>query len=268
MNEDEQKRLFFGFEVHAPWPSSFPKARMIDGKDRHLTIAFLGLTPSSKIEQILPELPKPSFRVGPIGIFDRCLFLPKKNPRVVAWHAIPIGDSNPIAPYQKELSEWLRQKGYPIEDRDFLFHITLGRNPFVKEEWKKEFATLPLFYQNLHLYESLGNLSYKPIWTYPLLPPFEEIEHVADIAFDINGETLSQLYLHGQLALAFTFPEIIPFFDVSNRKTSIEDIIIGLNQIVSEADKEIGCPFKAVSFHGDIQNREGNLLHWEMIVDV
>ena len=268
MNEEEQKRLFFGFEVHAPWPFSLPKARMVASIDRHLTIAFLGMTSTSKIEQILPEVPKPSFRVGPIGIFDKCLFLPKRESRVVAWHAIPIGTSNPITLYQKELTAWLRQNGYPLEERDFLFHVTLGRAPFVKEEWEKEFITLPLFYQNLHLYESIGHLSYKPIWSYPLLPPFEEIEHVADIAFGINGETLSQIYLHAQLALAFTFPEIIPFFDVRFSKTSIEDIIIGLNQIVTEADKEIGCPFKAVSFHGDIQKRDGNLLHWEMIVDV
>ena len=44
MVENESKRLFFGFEVDAPWPS-LPEGRMIKEKDRHVTVAFLDRLP-------------------------------------------------------------------------------------------------------------------------------------------------------------------------------------------------------------------------------
>jgi len=38
--------------------------------------------------------------------------------------------------------------------------------------------------------------------------------------------------------------------------------------MVAQADQEIGAPFKAVSFHGNIVKKNNQLLEWEMIVDV
>ena len=38
----DQKRLFFGFEVKAPWPQGLPKGRILKEDQRHITIAFLG----------------------------------------------------------------------------------------------------------------------------------------------------------------------------------------------------------------------------------
>jgi hypothetical protein len=40
-----------------------------------------------------------------------------------------------------------------------------------------------------------------------------------------------------------------------------------LNEAIARVDEQMGTPFKAVSFHGDIQEEEG-VLKWEMIVDV
>jgi RNA 2',3'-cyclic 3'-phosphodiesterase len=37
--------------------------------------------------------------------------------------------------------------------------------------------------------------------------------------------------------------------------------------MVTASDVEVGCPFKAVSYHGEIHESNG-LLQWEMIVDV
>ncbi len=41
---EEEKRLFFGAEVSAPWPKELPQGRVLEEKARHLTLAFLGET--------------------------------------------------------------------------------------------------------------------------------------------------------------------------------------------------------------------------------
>jgi 2'-5' RNA ligase len=266
--EEKEKRLFFGLEVHAPWPSPLPKARMVAEECRHLTLAFLGEASFLKIQKLFPALPKPPFRVGPVGSFDKCLFLPKWSPRVVSWRVSPFGKDDCVADYQKALIDFLLEQGYQLEKRDFLQHITLGRKPFVLQEWKKGFVKLPMYYQSLHLYESLDQLQYKPVWSYPIMPPFEEIEHVGDIAYHVYGESIYQVNLNAQIALAFEFPDLLDFLDPKDNKGSLEEIIIGLNEMVTRVDQEIGSPFKAVSFHGEIQEREDGLLTWEMIVDV
>ena len=39
------------------------------------------------------------------------------------------------------------------------------------------------------------------------------------------------------------------------------------SQDPAKADIALGIPFKAVSFHGKVEEKE-DVLHWEMIVDV
>lgn len=84
--QNEEKRLFFGAEVHAAWPKEFPHGRIIDEESRHITLAFLGQTSFARLESILPALPLPQFKIGKVGKIDRFLFLPERNPRVVAGH--------------------------------------------------------------------------------------------------------------------------------------------------------------------------------------
>ena len=261
----DQKRLFFGFEVKAPWPKSFSKGRMLREGDRHITVAFLGETSQEKVMGWMDELPKPSFKVGTVGTFDACLFLPKAHPRVVAWRGLPLGEDL-LAPYSDNLTAFLRDKGYSIQKRPFLNHTTLARSPFDPGEWEEAFQPLPYMTHHLHLYESLGHLNYKPIWSYKLAFPFEEFEHVADIAFRIRGESVKQLYYHAQIALAFECPELASFLDREGEVQNLEEAIMKLNEIVMHGDREIGTPFKAVSFHGNV--KEGDSLTWEMIVDV
>lgn len=236
-------RLFFGMEVFCPWPEAFPQGRVLLESERHLTLAFLG-------ESNMPDLssfPKPPFSTGLAGIFNKPVFLT----HVIAWHIHWL--ENGLIEYQKQLIKWLK-----LKDR-FLSHVTLARKPCDEEGWQNAFQPLPLYVKNINLYESLGHSQYKIIWQYPLKAPFDEIEHTADLAFQVRGN----LFLHAQLALAFHFPPMVRYFDFRGA-ANLNEIVTSLNAIVARADSEIGCPFKAVSFHGTQTTSD----EWEMIVDV
>lgn len=195
----------------------------------------------------LTAFPKPPFSIGKGGFFNKTINLA----HVIAWHIHWF--ENGLLEYQKQLIEWLG-----LKDR-FLSHVTLARKPCDEHGWQNAFQPLPMYVRNINLYESLGHSEYKILWQYPMLAPFEEIEHTADIAFIVRGN----LYLHAQLALAFHYPQMIRYFDL-REINGLDTIVTALNQILARVDGEIGCPFKAVSFHGTkISSGE-----WEMIVDV
>ncbi len=261
----ENKRLFFGMQIVAPWPDELAPGRILREEDRHMTIAFLGDCELVKIEEMLASFPKPPFDLGIAGIFDRPLFLPHRTPHVAAWHVQFLEQKKEFLQFQRDFVSWLREKGLNIKEGEFLPHVTIARSPFKIHEWKNGFQKLPMYLKDIHLCESLGYSKYEVRWSFPILAPFEEIEHTADIAFHIRGKTLAQLHLHAQLALCFHFPAFIGYFE-DREVNSQEEIVQSLNASVARADAEQGCPFKAVSFHGEIQ--EGEFLEWEMIVDV
>ncbi|MCC5831598.1 MAG: hypothetical protein JJU12_00950 [Chlamydiales bacterium] len=264
----EQKRLFFGLEVDAPWPEALPHGRLIDEGDRHLTLAFLGEVNAEHLKSALEAFPKPSFKVGFAGQFDQCLFLPPSRPRVVAWHLDFMEEETPIKAFYEKLIEWLRNEGYaPNTHHRFNPHVTLARAPFNESVWKRQFTPLPFYLKNIHLYESKGELHYQPIWSFTLVAPLEEISHEADIAYWVRAESYDQLFSHARIALAFSFPAILPFLSKHDGIRDLDDVIIGLNELVARVDQEISCPFKAVSFHSRLEERE-EILDWEMIVDV
>ena len=242
----ENKRLFFGAQVSAPWPPSLPSGRIIEESSRHLTLLFLGNAPP-------PPFSPPPFPVGPVGICNRLLFLPQQHPRVVAYHVHWLDDK--LQNYHKTISH-----------EELLSHVTLARAPLDVPAWQASFYKIPLFIKAFHLYESVGSLTYKPLSSFPLIAPFEEFEHTADIAFHIRAEKPRDLLLDAQIALAFKFPQLLPYFSQSEAST-LEEIVPLLNKVIAKADAAIGCPFKAVSFSGNIESRK-SLLHWEMIVDV
>lgn len=268
MENEENKRLFFALEIQAPWPRELPLGRVLEPNQRHMTLAFLGNVAYKPLLQALARFPISSMPVGLTGHFEECLFLPVRHPNVVAWHASWHGDASFLYQFQNSLSEWLRQLGYKITERKWLPHLTLCRKPFDPHAWKKNFHPLPFYTGAVHLYESLGNLVYQPIWSYPVQHPFEELEHTADIAFAVYGETYRQLYDNAFTGLAFKFPSLLGFYGASSDFHSIDDVVMALNEVIARADIEKGCPFKAVSFHGEVISIDKGLLRWEMIVDV
>lgn len=263
--ENDDRRLFFGMEVEAPWPVFWPKGRLLEEGDRHLTLCFLGDAPYTKIAAALKLKPPPIGSFSSCGRFSKALRLPVKNPRVLAWQVDWFDEKVPQL--QKTVANWLLEHEFPVDQRPWLSHLTVCRNPQNPEEWEKVFKPLPCYTKALHLYESLGSSRYRPLWSFPFDPPFIEIEHTADIAFRIFGKTLLQLYQNALTALAFSFPLILDAMQ-SPKLQSLEDLIIQLNQAIFLIDQKIGCPFKAISFHGQIKKLSNHLLEWEMIVDV
>lgn len=257
-------RLFFALDIEAPWPDDWPEGRVLAEPDRHETLAFLGNVEENKIPDLLAGCPVPSCPLAPSGQFDQCLLLPKENPRLAAWHLMW---SRPIIPlFQKTLAEWLKGRQIVFSEKPWLSHVTISRAPLDKKTWVQMFEPLPCYAKGFHLFKSLGQSKYLSLWSKPFHPPFRETEHTADMSFLIYGEDLASLYNHAILALSFKYP---PFFLYEKTSfSSLEDVVIALNQRVSDVDRELGCPFKAVSFHGEVQKIENKLLSWEMIVDV
>lgn len=265
---DDKKRLFFGFEINVPWPTTLPHGKVLLEEDRHLTIAFLGDADYAKLSPLLPAIPLPAFKVGPTGFFEKFHFLPKRHPHVVAWEVTWFDQELSLNLYVQSLKSWLKERDFSVDDKgDILFHVTLARAPFEFSEWRKVFKELPIAVCALHLYESLGHSHYRSLHSYPLIRPFEEIEHTADIAFLVRGESLEQLYFHALTALAFKSHELLKYRAEKKHMATIDDVIIELNHNVAQTDAAIGCPFKAISFHGDVEDENG-ILTWEMIVDV
>lgn len=260
------RRLFFGLEMEAPWPKNWPKGRVLDTPHRHATLQFLGNCSVDRVVEALPTFPLPDFVLGPCGFFNRSLELPKENPRVIAWH-IDWGNED-VSSLQKSITQWLLINKFPADQRQWLSHLTICRDPVDLNEWSHFFKPIPCFAKALHLYESLGSSRYRPLWSHLFSPPFKEIEHTADIAFHIFGKDLTQIFQHAYLALAFQFPKMEAEGLQSVKFHSLDDVIILLNEIIGKTDRLIGCPFKAVSFHGEIKPWQNTLIQWEMIVDV
>ncbi len=266
--EDDKKRLFFGAEVTAPWPETTPPGRIISEPSRHVTLAFLGNCSYAELKNKINGFPKPNFKIGPAGKCNQILFLPKDRPRVAAFHIEWLDEQDELQKFQKILLEWLEHQGYTVDKRELLSHVSIARSPFDQELWESAFAPIPIYIKAIHLYESVGNLRYLSRWEYPLISPFEEIEHTADIAFRIRGENFEGLYIHAMLALCFSTPAFLPYFVKKSALSSIEDVVAALNGNVAKMDEEIGTPFKAVSYHGEAKKDQNQILEWEMIVDV
>jgi RNA 2',3'-cyclic 3'-phosphodiesterase len=264
----EKKRLFLGMEVIAPWPQSFPDGRILLETDRHLTLLFLGENDPATIIHLLHDFPDPGFRLGLAALFDRPVFLPHREPKTAGWHIRFLEQKEFFLDFRKKVKGWFLEKGLDIHEptENFLAHVTIARPPFVIQDWKKAFQPLPLFLKNIQLYESLGSSHYKICWSHEILAPFEAIEHTADVAFLIRGTSFEQLFIHAALALAFQFPPLTRYGE-EVKPQGLDELIYQLNLIVARADAAEGCPFKAVSYHSVMSDRE-NMLEWEMIVDV
>lgn len=268
MNNDE-KRLFFGFSIEAPWPTDYPEGRMIPEEGRHMTFSFLGNISYDKIKKQLSSFPRPNFSIGLLGKSRQLLFLPKQNSRVVAHDVKWLTNGDVLEKYHSDVLDWLKEHNFPADRRrPLLSHVSIARAPFDQKKWEETFQPLPIMISGIHLYESLGDLRYSSLWNIPLIPPFEEFEHTADIAFTIRANKENDLFLHAAFALSFRYPPFLQFLPSQFLAQSLEEIVRSLNHMIAKCDQEIGCPFKAVSYHGKTSKKENNLITWEMIVDV
>ena len=214
------KRVFFAFKVKAPWPKSFPSGRLLAENDRHLTIAFLGNIDDTNLIHSISSFPKPPFRVGLTGWFDKLKFLPPRRANVACWHARFFDNSYDLAGYQIEIAEWLKMHQYKfkVHKGPFLPHVTLCRRPFSFTEWRNAFKPLT----DLNLYESIGGLNYKPIWKLPIIPPFER--NSKEASYVIYGESHKQLYANAYAAKAFESKNHLgakPYANFEEEKESI-----------------------------------------------
>ncbi len=201
----DEARLFFGAEVAAPWPTQLPDGRMLAPEGRHVTLAFLGNTSLPRLLNLLPGAPPPACRVGPVGRFNKLIFLPEAKPRVVAYHIQWLAGGEELTSYQELLVSWLRSHGYLLEERSFLPHVSIARRPFVLKEWKDVFRPLPMAIRAIHLYQSMGNLVYETRYSWALRPPLSEDY----TGVQLQASSWPDLETHARVALAFRQPLLL-----------------------------------------------------------
>jgi hypothetical protein len=158
---------------------------------------------------------------------------------VVAWHVKWFDEDYDLGIYQQEVAQWLIKNGFGIRlhNKGFLPHVTLTRRPFQFHEWKEDFQILPVVIKDIHLYESLGGLTYKPLWTYSLLPPFEKLKTNEGFEFFIRGESISQLFHHCITAIAFEYPSFLRCYTDEIKIEKNEDLNPLILEMLKKSDQ-------------------------------
>lgn len=249
--------LFLGLETE------LPDIKILDGRalkkeDLHITLVFLGAKERQKTLELIKKSPPPPFYLPPVALCKKELFLSS----VAAFDVEFLNKRNLFFKWRSALDEFFEIK----ETRPYIPHITMARGPKNPVFWEKLSFPFPCFFKNLHLYESLGHSRYEKLWTFSFPLIFEPLDHTADYGYVIYGESYDELYLHALATLCFDFPELTSYLNEKSFN-SLEDVIIGLNEILSLADEQKGVAIKAISFSSKIQ-KYGQGLRWEMIIDI
>lgn len=257
------RRLFFAFEVTTPANLKLPPGRLLAEKERHITLAFLGEVDYNLLQLHLDRLPKPDFTDGFVGEFTEVAFFPPSHPRAVVWKAIFHRKERAIRAFQQKLTDWLRVIGFPPTDpdREWVPHVTLCRAPFDSHKWSENFEPRPFMITKFHLYESIGDLRYHPLWTYTLLPPFEEQE---DDVIKIRGHNPLELVDHAQVALALRFPVIWEFIKQTSPSPGTLEAIQCLNSSISSANAKYGLNLKSVESVESFKQHDEKSLEWRI----
>ncbi|MFA5249952.1 MAG: hypothetical protein WC371_00890 [Parachlamydiales bacterium] len=271
-------RLFLGFRLFSAFLKNEPEGRLIEKKQRHLTLLFLGEVEKAQIEPLFFQLPLPDLAIAPTGYFDKLLFLPFFHPRVVAGRLVffnPSQFSRELEQYRRKVQAFFSGHGLvPEGKRKFLAHTAFARYPFQKKAWKKAFEPFPVILTSFHLFQSLGGL-YQPLVSKVFLPPFEELKNQTAPAFLIRGHNFEELKRNAEMALAFQHPPLLAYLN-HKKVSSLEEVILALNDLIYRLELKDGSPFKAIAFHTKLSEKkyppptaEGrSFWEWEMLVDI
>lgn len=103
------------------------RGRLSRRENLHLTLAFLGETPGfDRAAAALQRICAPPFEIatGRAGRFRR-------SGGDVAW--VEIRENPALAALQRQVADSLRREGFPLENRPFRPHLTLGREVALPE---------------------------------------------------------------------------------------------------------------------------------------
>lgn len=243
------KRLFLAFRIEAPWPQQLAKGRLIAARERHMTLAFLGEQPWPSLRDQLARLPLPPFSTGLVGRFVRSLSLPPGHNRVIAWEAEAL-EPRKLFLYQHRLMEWLLEEGLLSCEKaalpSWLPHVTLCRAPFDRRGWEELFAPLPFSMSELHLYESLGDLHYGPLWSHLLPRPFLVESQDDQLRIQAVGNSWSQLFAHLATAIQFVYRETNLNHKVEEALSSRGAMVDRLRQLLSSLPHIAATSFRSL----------------------
>jgi RNA 2',3'-cyclic 3'-phosphodiesterase len=279
----DDKKLIEKSKVKTTEISKAQYGRLVSKKDRHVTLFFIGDVKVKQVDELIKKFPILDEFSGFSGLFDRCLFLPYKNPKAVSYRANFFQKEKILLEFRDEIKKILDgiEQDLTSQDfasQDFLPHMTLARKPFLKNKWKNFFQKYPFYVEKVTLFQSLGMSNYKTLYEYELPKPFEKFERKRDLSFKVKGETFLDLYLNAQIALCFKCPEMTSFvsiFDENGNECKLDDlddVITALNKKITQIDEEVGCSVKAISIYSEMEERvitdDKKLLIWDMIVDL
>ncbi|MGK7346249.1 MAG: RNA 2',3'-cyclic phosphodiesterase [Candidatus Nitrospinota bacterium M3_3B_026] len=135
---DDVKRLFFAVDI--PEPTRAAAERLLEETDippeavrwvrpgnMHLTLKFLGETPSGKIPAIIEAAKRALTSFGPLSltIEGMGVFPNHDRPRTI-WLGVG-GETGALAAMEAALSKELEGLGFPPDERPFAAHLTVGR---------------------------------------------------------------------------------------------------------------------------------------------
>ncbi len=212
---------------------------------------------------------RPAMQVAPLLAADGWSLLPERHPHVLALHTPLVTQRLQTEQLRRDcaqafgLQQPILHEGEKEGSWDWLPHVTVSRDP----EKVPVGSSLPLVCGDLHLYESLPDRVYQPIYSWAIPPAFEEFEHLADRAYRCRGSSWAELCLALLWALAQEVPRLVEEAPRCASVRSHPDAVALLNQILSEADAKGPIPWKAVTFHGTIQQQTFPWV-WEVVIDV
>ena len=188
----------------------------------------------------------------------------------MAWHVKWFDEEYDLGTYQKELADWLEDNDFKVRlnPKGFLPHVTLSRRPFKYHEWREAFQVLPVIIKDFQLYESVGKLRYKPLWSYHLPEPFVINKTETEYQLTLRGENLLQLFHHCLTALAFKHPEILRRYREEVSINELSDVVSNINTIIEKARKKISLPYSMLESVSEPANNGDGVLTWDVILPI